>query len=182
MAAGLEAGTGLWGRQGKGPEGQASDSSRKSTAHSFHWQEETRVGSDMATKRLEVLDLATKEGRGKPLLFPFPLLWVETIAFSETTQEVTQESTRSHSGRPGWLLNMGLPAVGASTHLLPLFCGRLLVKFHRCLHDMTTLCLLKIQDGSPDVRRHPLLIPSGPPAFLAPGPASECGPWTPVPL
>lgn len=106
MAAGWEAGSGLWGRQGKGPPGQASDSFRKSTAHSFHREEETRVGSDRTTERLEVLDLATKAGRGKPLLFPFPLLWVETIAFSETTQEVTQESTRSHSGRPGWLLNM----------------------------------------------------------------------------
>lgn len=123
---------------GEEAPGQASDSSRKRTAYNFHGEE---VGSDRATKA----------GRGKPPLFPFPLLWIEATTLSETTQEVMQKSTGGHSARPRWLLSMKLPAVGVSTHLPP-FCGRLLVKFHRLLHDMSTLCLLKTQDGGPDVR------------------------------
>lgn len=46
---------------------------------------------------------------------------------------------------------MELPVMGASTHLPPL-CRRLLFKFHRLLHDMSALCLLRIQDRGPDVR------------------------------
>lgn len=154
--------------------GQDSDSSRKRTAYDSHGEE---VGSDRATR----------VGRGKPPLFPFPLLWIEATALSETTQEVMQESTGGHSARPRWLLSMELPAVGVGTHLPP-FCGRLLVKFHRRLHDMSTLCLLKIQDGGPDARlsrvkkgdTHPHSL--WPPALLVPLPAPECGLWTPVPL
>lgn len=87
---------------------------------------------------------------------------------------------------PGPDADTGLPAVRASTHLPP-FCGRLLVKFHRHLHDMSTLCLLKLQWGGrgPDVRSS--TVKKGdthsqwPPALLAPVPAPECRPCTPVP-
>lgn len=83
---------------------------------------------------------------------------------------------------------MGLPAARAGSHLPP-FCGGLLVKFHRYLHDMSTLCLLKIQDGGSIVKpgtvergdTHSSFL-AAPQALLTPVPAPENGPWTPVPL
>lgn len=42
------------GEDRKKAPGQVSDSPRKSTAHSFHGEEGTRVGSDRASKRVGV--------------------------------------------------------------------------------------------------------------------------------
>lgn len=151
--------------------GQASDSSRKRTAHNFHGEE---VNSDRATKA----------GRGKPPFFLFPLLWVEATALSKNTQEVMQESTGGHSARPRWLLSMELPAVRASTHL-PLFCGRLLLKFHGGLHDMSNLENTRWGfrcQAQQSRRETPTPHSSWPPALLVPVPAPECGLWTPVSL